>query len=242
MPLCLTFIDLKKAFDTVVTEAVMEALDNQGVLTPYIMILRELYSKFTTKISSFYNDVIIDVKRGVRQGDTISPKIFSATLLNAMRGLQWDSMGLKVDGRHLHHLRFANDSVLTTSSINQAERMVAEFDITCKKIDLQLSLDETMFVRNGWVSDAPITFNGTNIPGYVYIGREINIMNHLTSALSRRKGAAWGTFKSVEDSSEGDQEYPAPRSPIQHHRSSCFDLRFRNMGVSQAGGKCDQRR
>ncbi|XGW34381.1 hypothetical protein V3C99_018337, partial [Haemonchus contortus] len=30
MPLCLTFIDLKKAFDTVETEAVIEALGNQG--------------------------------------------------------------------------------------------------------------------------------------------------------------------------------------------------------------------
>ncbi|KAK6750333.1 hypothetical protein RB195_002355 [Necator americanus] len=33
MPLCLTFIDLKKAFDSVETEAVVEALDNQGVPT-----------------------------------------------------------------------------------------------------------------------------------------------------------------------------------------------------------------
>ncbi|KAK6748781.1 hypothetical protein RB195_001421 [Necator americanus] len=31
MPLCLTFIDLKKAFDSVETEVVVEALDNQGV-------------------------------------------------------------------------------------------------------------------------------------------------------------------------------------------------------------------
>ncbi|KAK6742845.1 hypothetical protein RB195_010233 [Necator americanus] len=36
MPLCLTFIDLKKAFDSVETEAVVEALDNQGVPTQYI--------------------------------------------------------------------------------------------------------------------------------------------------------------------------------------------------------------
>ncbi|KAK6749886.1 hypothetical protein RB195_002102 [Necator americanus] len=32
MPLCLTFIDLKKAFDSVEAEAVVEALDNQGSL------------------------------------------------------------------------------------------------------------------------------------------------------------------------------------------------------------------
>ncbi|KAK6761256.1 hypothetical protein RB195_022355 [Necator americanus] len=36
MQLCLTFIDLKKSFDSAEKEAVMEALDNQGVPTQYI--------------------------------------------------------------------------------------------------------------------------------------------------------------------------------------------------------------
>ncbi|KAK6760875.1 hypothetical protein RB195_022082 [Necator americanus] len=137
MPLCLTFIDLKKALDSVETEAVVEALDNQGVPIQYI------------------KNIIIDVKRGVRQGDTISPKIFTATLENAMRKLEWDDMGVKVDGRQLHHLRFADDIVLITPSISQAERMLTEFDETCECIGLQLNLQKTMFMRNGWVSDAP---------------------------------------------------------------------------------------
>ncbi|KAK6754448.1 hypothetical protein RB195_013447 [Necator americanus] len=183
MPLCLTFIDLKKVFDSVETEAVVEALDNQGVPTQYIKVLRELYSNFTTGISPFYKNIIIDVKRGVRQGDTISPKIFTATLENAMRKLEWDYMGVKVDGRQLHHLRFADDIVLITPSISQAERMLTEFDETCGCIGLQLNLQKTMFMRNGWVSDAPFTLNGTNTSectSYVYLGRELNMMNDLT--------------------------------------------------------------
>ncbi|KJH41687.1 hypothetical protein DICVIV_12334 [Dictyocaulus viviparus] len=57
-PLCLTFIDLKKALDSVETEAVMEALINQALPTPYIKILRELYQNFITKITVFYKDMI----------------------------------------------------------------------------------------------------------------------------------------------------------------------------------------
>ncbi|KAK6762364.1 hypothetical protein RB195_023180 [Necator americanus] len=202
MPLCLTFIDLKKAFDSVETEAVVEALDNQGVPTQYIKVLRELYSNFTTGISPFYKNIIIDVKRGVRQGDTISPKIFTATLENAMRKLEWDDMGVKVDGRQLHHLRFADDIVLVTPSISQAERMLTEFDETCGCIGLLLNLQKTMFMRNGWVSDASFTLNGTNISegtSYVYLGRELNMMNDLTPELGRRRRAAWGAYKSIED-------------------------------------------
>ncbi|KAK6743209.1 hypothetical protein RB195_010459 [Necator americanus] len=182
MPLFRTFIDSNKDFDSVETEAVMEALDNQGVPTQYIKVLRELYSNFTTGISSFYMNIIVDVKRGV-EGDTISPKIF--TLENAMRGLEWDDMGVKVDGRQLHHLPFLDDILLITPSISQAERMLTEFDETCGCIGLQLNLQKTIFMHNGWVSDAPFTLNGTNISectNYVYLGRELNMMNGLTSS------------------------------------------------------------
>ncbi|VDP04606.1 unnamed protein product [Heligmosomoides polygyrus] len=50
LPLCLTFIDLKKAFGSVEIEAVIDALLTQGVPTQYIRVLRELYSGFTTKM------------------------------------------------------------------------------------------------------------------------------------------------------------------------------------------------
>ncbi|KAK6737802.1 hypothetical protein RB195_020106 [Necator americanus] len=230
---------LKKAFDSIETEAVVEALDNQGVPTQYIKVLRELYSNFTTGISPFYKNIIIDVKRGVRQGDTISPKIFTATLENAMRKLEWDDMGVKVDGRQLHHLRFADDIVLVTPSISQAERMLTEFDETCGCIGLQLNLQKTMFMRSGWVSDAPFTLNGTNISectSYVYLDRELNMMNDLTPELGRRR-----SVQEHRRCSEEDQEHPTRCSPLQHHRTSCFDLCFGKLGISQAGRKRGER-
>ncbi|VDM55273.1 unnamed protein product [Angiostrongylus costaricensis] len=190
------------AFDLVEIEAVLEALDSQGVPTLYIKILRELHKNFTTKVSPFYNDINIDVKRGVRQGDTNSSKLFTATLENVMRTLEWDNMGVKIDSRLLHHLRFADDIVLVTPNISQAERILKDFDKECGKIGLRLNLTKTMFMVNGLVSYAPLTLNGTNISecsSYVYLVREINMMNDLAPELSRRKRAAWGLSKSIED-------------------------------------------
>ncbi|KAK6734209.1 hypothetical protein RB195_017783 [Necator americanus] len=89
-----------------------------------------------------------------------------------MRKLEWDDMGVKIDGRQLHPLHFADDIVLITPSISQAERMLTEFDETRGCIGLQLNLQKTMFMRNIWVSDAPLTLNGTNISecaSYVYL-------------------------------------------------------------------------
>ncbi|KAK6733427.1 hypothetical protein RB195_017267 [Necator americanus] len=119
-----------------------------------------------------------------------------------MRELEWDDMGVEVDDRHLHHLPFADDIVLITLRISQAERMLTEFDETCGCIGLQLNLQKTMFMRNGWISDAPFTLNGTNISectSYVYLGRELNMMNDVTPELGKRRRAAWGAYKSIED-------------------------------------------
>ncbi|KAE9418081.1 hypothetical protein Angca_007740, partial [Angiostrongylus cantonensis] len=193
-PLYLTFIDLKKTFDSTEIEAGMEALDSQGVPTQYVKIFRQLYKNFTIKILPFYNDINVNVKRGVTQSDTISPKLFTATLENVMRTLEWDNMEVKIDGQQLNHLRFADDIVLIAPDISQVECMLADFDKACGKIGLRLNLKKTMFIENGLVSFAPFTLNGTNsseCSSYVHLGREINVINDLAPELSRRKRADW---------------------------------------------------
>ncbi|VDP37606.1 unnamed protein product [Heligmosomoides polygyrus] len=72
-------------------------------------------------------------------------------------------MGVKVDGRQLHDLRLVDDIVLIKPSISQGERMLADFDRVCGNVGLQLNLTKTMFMRNGQVSDAPFSVNGTDI-------------------------------------------------------------------------------
>ncbi|KAK6766998.1 hypothetical protein RB195_026330 [Necator americanus] len=69
-------------------------------------------------------------------------------------------------------------------------------------IGLQLNLEKTMFLRKGWVSDASFTLYGTNISectSYVYLGRELNMMNDLASEQGRRKLAAKRAYKSIVD-------------------------------------------
>ncbi|XGW34624.1 hypothetical protein V3C99_018527 [Haemonchus contortus] len=99
-----------------------------------------------------------------------------------MHHSEWEDLGVKVNGHSLHFLRFADDIMLITPNIEQAERMLAKFDNACGRIGLRLNLTKTMFMRNGLVPDAPFTLNGKNIyecSSYVYLGREVNMMNDL---------------------------------------------------------------
>uniref|UniRef100_A0A0K0CVI5 Reverse transcriptase domain-containing protein n=1 Tax=Angiostrongylus cantonensis TaxID=6313 RepID=A0A0K0CVI5_ANGCA len=76
-----------------------------------------------------------------------------------MRTLERDNMGVKIDGRQLHHLRFADDVVLITPGVSQSKRMLADFYKACGKIGLRLNLKKTMFLRNGLASFAPFTLS-----------------------------------------------------------------------------------
>lgn len=76
-----TFFGHNKAFNSVETEDIFEALDTQYL---------ELHDKFTIKISLY--DTIVNAKRGPQHVNTISPKLIRATLENTKRALEWKDM------------------------------------------------------------------------------------------------------------------------------------------------------
>lgn len=48
----------------------------------------------------------------MKQRNSMSPELFSAELEGIFRWLKWNNEGLVIDGKRLHHLRFANNQVL----------------------------------------------------------------------------------------------------------------------------------
>ncbi|KAK6736469.1 hypothetical protein RB195_019263 [Necator americanus] len=80
LPLVLTFVDYEKVFDSVETNAILSALVDQGVDASYVRTLANCYERCTTRIQLFHRPLTIPIGKRVRQGDTISPKLFTATL------------------------------------------------------------------------------------------------------------------------------------------------------------------
>ena len=125
LPLCLAFVDYEKAFDSVETWAVLESLQRCRIDYRYIEVLKCLYNNATMSVRvQEQSSKAIPLKRGVRQGDVISPKLFTATLENAFKLLEWKGFGIHVNGKYITHLRFADDIVVMANSMEDLSTML----------------------------------------------------------------------------------------------------------------------
>lgn len=201
MPLVLTFIDYEKAFDNVEHNAVIKALQEQGINSTYLRVLKECYTDTSTTIQLFDRKIEIPIGKGVRQGDTISPKLFSAALQSTMKNLDWSTQGINIDGKRLSHLRFADDIVLITTTIQEAEDMLHELNNCSMSIGLKINRRKTQFMKNKHVPDRELCL-GTEkleeVQSYVYLGRSINMQNDTRQEVTRRRMAAWAAYNNIK--------------------------------------------
>lgn len=72
-------------------------------------ILRNIYSKRTAQIRLETTGEQFLIERGVRQGDLISSKLFSAALEIIFKNQDWDKYLLNVNGENMNHLRFTDE-------------------------------------------------------------------------------------------------------------------------------------
>ena len=201
-PLCLAFIDYEKAFDSIEIQAVITALQHQGVHPKYIKIIDTIYSKGTATIRLHKDSDKFPINRGVRQGDTISPKLFNAALEEIMRKLDWGSKGVNIDGERLNPLRFADDIVLLTEDGQDLEEMMNDLNAESNKVGLKINMKKTKVMFNSFTEEQKIMTGNTEIEKvdhYIYLGQQMRMDHNQMDEVKRRTRAGWHAFGNLND-------------------------------------------
>ena len=67
----------------------------------------------------------------MRQGDPISPKLFTLALEDVFKELE--KKGMRIDGSYLHNLHFADDVVLISSDVSELGEMLEQLNNSAKR-------------------------------------------------------------------------------------------------------------
>ena len=153
-------MDYEKAFDSVQTQAILTSLQEQGIEDVYIEIMKDIYTDSSVTVHLHKESEKIRNKRGVRQGDTISPKLFTATLESIFRRLNWENMGVKIDGEFLSNLRFADDIFLCTETPQELQQMLQELSDESRRMGLKMNITKTKVMV---ADNTPINVNNVLI-------------------------------------------------------------------------------
>lgn len=56
-----------------------------------------------------YDHAMFQIKKGARQGDTIRTKLFTLTLEEIFKRIEWINNGININYRNINHLCFSDD-------------------------------------------------------------------------------------------------------------------------------------
>ena len=110
------FIDYVKPFDSVETLVVIKALKRQEEEKIYVKVLKDIYVRNHCYYKVTWGQRENTNKKGFRQGDIISPKLFTAVLEEVFKNLEWEETGIEINGEYINNIRLADTVVLMSES------------------------------------------------------------------------------------------------------------------------------
>ena len=196
----LCFIDYSKAFDKVRHEDLFNILSGLNIDAKDMRILTNLYWEQSAAIR--IEDEISDyrpIKRGVRQGCVLSPDLFNLYSEMILRNIE-ELQGVKVGGRELNNLRYADDTVLIADSEQKLQSLLTTASVKSEEKGLQLNAKKTECMVVSKKPNAPtcnISCKGVEIKQvktFKYLGYTITQDARSDSEVKKRIAMAKDTF------------------------------------------------
>ena len=136
------FVDYAKAFDCMDHNKLWKILKEMGISDHLICLLRNLYTgqKATVRTEHGKTDWF-QIGKGVCQGCILSPCLFNLYAEYIMRnaGLEETQAGIKISGRNINNLRYADDTTLMAESEEELKSLLMKVKEESEKVGLKLA-------------------------------------------------------------------------------------------------------
>ena len=188
------FIDYNKAFNSVNHSELFTTLSQMGFPMHSRRLIQALYTDQEAKIR--WNGSHTDpfkIGKGVRQGCIISPHLFSTYTEQLMRESNVNEYGIKVGGRKISNLRYADDMALCKNNHEEATRFINELNKAGEEKNLKLNTKKTKYIHIGETDSEDLFIDADKIERvyhFKYLGPIKTNSGDCTTDINSRIGMA----------------------------------------------------
>src|SRR5574337_774172 len=145
------FIDYAKAFDCVDHNKLWKILKEMGIPDHLIGLLRNLYAGHEATVRPGHGTTDwFQIGKGVHQGCIMSPCLFNFYAEYIMRnaGLEETQAGIKIAGRNINNLRYADETTLMAESKEELKSLLMKVKEESEKTGLKLNIQKSKIMAS----------------------------------------------------------------------------------------------
>ena len=168
----------------------MEILKEMGIPDRLICLLRNLYAgqEATVRTGPGTTDWL-QIGKGVRQGCILSRCLFNLHAEYIMRnaGLDEAQAGIKIAGRNINNLRYADDTTLTAESKEELKSLLMKVKEKSGKVRLKLNVQKTKIMASGPITSWEIDWETVEtVSDFILGGSKITVDSDCSHEIKRR--------------------------------------------------------
>uniref|UniRef100_A0A4W2FTD6 RNA-directed DNA polymerase n=1 Tax=Bos indicus x Bos taurus TaxID=30522 RepID=A0A4W2FTD6_BOBOX len=171
------FIDYAKAFDCVDHNKLWKILKEMGLPDHLTCLLRNLYAGQESTVRTGHGTTDwFQIGKGVCQGCILSPCLFNLYAEYIMRnsGLDEAQAVIKIAGRNINNLRYADDTTLMAESEEELKSLLMKVKVESEKVGLKLNIQKTKIMASGPITSWEIDGETVEtVSDFVFLGSKI---------------------------------------------------------------------
>ena len=145
---------MPKVFHSVDHNKLWKILKEMGIPDHLTCLLRNMYAGQEATVSTGHGTTDwFQIGKGARQGCILSPCLFNlcAGYITQNARLDEAQVGIKIAGRNINNLRYADDTILMAES-EELKSFLMKVKEEREKVDLKLNIKKTKIMASGLIT------------------------------------------------------------------------------------------
>ena len=145
-----------------------------GISHHLTCLLRNLYAGQETTVRTGHGTTEwFQIGRGVCQGYILPPCLFNLHAEYIMRntGLEEAQAGVKITGRNINNLRYADDTTFMAENEEELKSLLVKVKRESEKVSLKLNIQKTEIMASGPITSWQI--DGETVTDFTFLGSKI---------------------------------------------------------------------